>query len=80
MQNTIFESLYHLFFGKPFNFYSPYTLEEAHQHLQNTSERDKRKPSLWRVIWGILSRQQRHFLLITVDSINLQSYGFRADS
>jgi|GEM_PF-5444949 len=75
---TPIKAIYDLFLGKPIDFYSPHTLDETYQYLQEASERDKRKPSISRRIWGFMIRQHRHFLLITLDVINTQSYSFRA--
>lgn len=67
----MFTTITELFLGKPFEFYSPYLLDETYQRLQDVSERDKRKPSIW--------RKKRYYLLITFDSVTSKSYRFCAD-
>jgi hypothetical protein len=72
----MFNALYHLFFGKPINFYSPYTLNETAKRLRDASERDKRKPTIWCFIWILFTGKGRNFKLIKLETINLQSYRF----
>lgn len=67
----MFTTTTELFFGKSFEFYSPYTLDETYQRLQDASERDKQKPAIW--------RKKRYYLLITFDSVTSKSYRFHAD-
>jgi len=74
----MFKAIYHLFFGKPINLYSPYTLDETYEQLENASKRAKHKPSPWRRIRGFITRQHRHFLLVTLEAIDSHAYGFQA--
>lgn len=67
----MFKAISHLFFGKRFEFYSPYSLTETYQRLQDLSERDKRKPSIW--------RRKRFYLFIKMETVDLGLFRFCAD-
>ena len=72
----MFEAIYHFFWGKPIDFYSPYTLDETFQYLQDASEHDKQKSSIWRFVRIILIGRGRSFKLLKLESINSRSYRF----
>lgn len=77
MLTNLYFFIYHLFLGKPFDFYSPYTLDETRQRLEFASERDKRKhSSVWQLIWWWFSQQLGNYIWIKVDAVKIQSYRF----
>lgn len=74
--NAPIMAIYDLFFGKPIDFYSPYTLDETFQYLQDASEQDKQKSMLLRFVRTMLTGRGRDFKLIKLESISFDSYHF----
>ncbi len=74
--NTSIIAIYDLFYGKPIDFYSPYTLDETYQYLQDAAELDKQKSKVWRVISYVLTGSGRDFKLIKLESVSFDSYRF----
>lgn len=67
----MYRSLYQLFAGKSFDFYSPYSLSEVYKRLEAMSERDHRKIVMW---W------RRHRLLkLSPEYINKHDIRIRGD-
>lgn len=67
----MFKAIKHLLFGKKFEFYSSYDLEEAVHHLHRHSQRHKRKPLSW--------KRTYQMLLIEVEETHKNVYSFQAD-
>ena len=68
----MYTALYHLFMGKPFEFYTGYTLDEAHEILQLLSERDYVKRPFWK-LGGYLLRVN----IISMDNDTIHFLGDR---
>lgn len=67
----MFKATYPLFFGKPFEFYSAYSIEEATRQLHIHSQRHKRKPLSWRKTYQLL--------LVEVDENDKNTYHFKGN-
>lgn len=67
----MFKAIYHLFFGKPFEFYSRYTFKETYQRLYDLSQRDKREIPIW--------RRPKYYLLVEFEHLDSNPYFFHAD-
>lgn len=65
------DTLYHLFAGKSFEFYSAYDLEDSVRQLKIHSKRHKQKPLSW--------MQTYQLLFIEVDEGDKNSAHFRGD-
>lgn len=67
----MFKAIYHLLFGKRFEFDTTYTLHEVHERLQALSERDHAKLPFW--------KSKRRLLRVRMERMDKQSFWFKGD-